>query len=239
MRRRRRAAPRTSDARLDPAACGNHRPPARDRHAGVRATLPRASRTARSRAAGRAPRSTRAARLLPSRRARAAARRTDPSAGSEKFLESSKRRQEAGARQAREHAVVGRDDRMEGAGVVARGFLRRLGVPLVEVDFPAARAQALAHRRAGEARADDGGLSSRLWTDLSGSGCCARPAFPSCRRSPGASRPRSRSPPARGAPPRRRSRWRRWRRARRGARASACSCGDHMSGFFAGAKPSR
>ena len=50
---------------------------------------------------------------------------------------------------------------MERAGVVARGFLRRLGVALVEIDLPAARTEALAHRRAGEASTDDRGASLR------------------------------------------------------------------------------
>src|SRR4051812_2711721 len=63
------------------------------------------------------------------------------------------------ARDTGEDAVVRRDDRMESAGVIAGGFLRRLGAPLVELDFPAARTQALADRGAGEAGADDDGLS--------------------------------------------------------------------------------
>ena len=48
---------------------------------------------------------------------------------------------------------------MEGAGVIAGGFLRRRIVAIVEVDFPAARAKALAYRGARQAGADDGGFS--------------------------------------------------------------------------------
>src|SRR5688572_4147561 len=47
---------------------------------------------------------------------------------------------------------------MEGAGVIARGFLRWRVVPIVEVDVPAARAEALAYGSAGKARAHHGGL---------------------------------------------------------------------------------
>ena len=139
---------------------------------------------------------------------------------SAEFLESGKAGEEAGPRQAREHAVVRSDDGMEGAGVIARGFLRRRVVPLVEVDFPAARAKALAYGSAGKARADDGGLSrpsilEDLWPFLR----VPRDEHVSlARRTPGVSRRRSRSLAARAAPPRRCSRWRRWRPARRAAR---------------------
>src|SRR5438105_68506 len=61
--------------------------------------------------------------------------------------------QETGPRQPREHAVVGRDDRMEAAGVVARGFLRCRGVALDEPHLPASRAQPLADRGTREAGA--------------------------------------------------------------------------------------
>src|SRR5690242_8506468 len=45
---------------------------------------------------------------------------------------------------------------MERAGVIARCLLRRLGMPLVEFDLPASRAQPLAHGGSRDAGADDG-----------------------------------------------------------------------------------
>src|ERR671915_2099260 len=62
------------------------------------------------------------------------------------------------ARNPREDAVVRGDDRMEGAGVVAGGFLGGGRMALVELDFPAARAEALAYGRAGKARTDHRGF---------------------------------------------------------------------------------
>ena len=63
--------------------------------------------------------------------------------------------QERGARKPREDAVVGREHRVKGAREVTGGFLRRLGVSLVELHLPAARAEPLAHRRPGDPGADD------------------------------------------------------------------------------------
>src|SRR5262245_21766633 len=65
------------------------------------------------------------------------------------------RREKSGARHARKDAVVGRDDGMEGARRIAGRFLRRTVVTRDEVHLPAARAQALADRRPGEAGAND------------------------------------------------------------------------------------
>ena len=47
---------------------------------------------------------------------------------------------------------------MECSGVIARSLLRGLGVPLVQLDLPAARAKALAHCSTRDASAHDGGL---------------------------------------------------------------------------------
>ena len=69
--------------------------------------------------------------------------------------------QERRPRQAREDAVVGREHRMKGARVIAGCLLRRLRVPLVELHLPAARAQALAYRRARDTGADHHRASGR------------------------------------------------------------------------------
>src|SRR6478752_1777862 len=78
------------------------------------------------------------------------------------FLPLRDRIEERGPRQAREHAVVGRRDRMERARVVSGGFSRGLGVLFVQRDFPAARAEAFTNGGAGEACADYVGFS--LWS---------------------------------------------------------------------------
>src|SRR5262245_56957899 len=59
----------------------------------------------------------------------------------------------------REDAVVRSDDRVKAACMVTRSLLCRLGMALVQLDLPAARAQALAYRGAGDACANHGRLS--------------------------------------------------------------------------------
>ena len=144
-------------------------------------------------------------------------------------------------RQLREDAVVRRDDRVECSGVVARGLPRRLGVALVERRPPSRALQRRSHTAAPARPAPTttaclfariGSTSrvrtlratsiSRLWPKPARFShrkpCClqaqertAEATLQVAAVAPGAARRES----------------------------ERMSCGDHMSGFFAGAKPSR
>ena len=156
-------------ARLDPAGFG--KPDAALRFVELRVARRIAERL-RARASARpAPRASRASCSTPQRR-------HSSSAEISPVIQQKKKR---GARAAREQAVVGRDDGVEDGGGVAGGFGGRLAVPLDQRDLPAARRQALANGRAGDARADDDGGTGLLFSGglFAGVSRAVHAAFPS------------------------------------------------------------
>ena len=127
-------------ARLDPAALREPQAAGGERDAGMaRGFLARHVLRGTRRAGRAAARSLRGFLLVVPRKLQRSAR--IPAHARQMSSSAASEYEKAGARQAREHAVVRRGDRMEGAGVVAGGLHRRLGVLLVAASTSQPRAQ--------------------------------------------------------------------------------------------------